>query len=410
MGAKLHEDRAGVWSQMEELIKAGAETWDADSTTKYENLESEYRSLTTKIEAEERFAALNKPQGPPIPPQTTEDAETEQRNAAYTDAFVSYLRGGEARLSTEQRALLLPVEDRALSSQIGSQGGYLVPEGMRASIIEALKLFGGIRPLAEILPTDQGNDLLWPANDDTANEGEIIAENTTATEQDTAFTAIRLGAHIFSSKYVKVPNSLLQDSAVPLDTYLGRKFGERIGRIQAKKFIHGTGSGEPQGIVFGRDTAKDVDTTAAVTFDNLQDLIVKVDPAYRQLPGTGFVMNDTVAAAIRKIKTGISGDLQTIWQPSMQLGTPDRLLGWPVTIDQAMDADAATGGGSGATGKPVLFGNVREAYIIRDVLSVAVARLAELFALLFQTAFIGFARSDAGVKNTAAYACIERTS
>lgn len=400
---KLYEDRARVWHQMEAL-KESITDWSAEDTGKFEAMETELQSITKKIDAGERFSALAAPQSPPVPQinvEPTKDEQTAQHNAAFS----KFLRHGVSRLTADEAAIL-----HAMSTTIGSEGGYLVPEQMRAAIIEALLDFGGVLPLVETITTDNGQEILIPKNDDTANTGEWIGQNTEVSDLDLDFESVRLGAHIASSKAVRIPISLVQDSAIEIEPFVGRKLGERIGRLSATAWIHGPGTGEPEGLVFGRDTGKDVNTTAAITFDNLQDLIRKVDPAYRRMPGTSFVMNDTVAGAVRKLKTGISGDNTTLWQPSMQAGQPDMLLGFPVVIDQEMDNDAATGGGSHATGVPVLFGNFREAYIVRQVRQLMVVRLDQTRARFHQIEYVGFLRQDGGVKNTAAYAGLERAS
>jgi HK97 family phage major capsid protein len=398
--SKLHEQRASVFSQMEQLVTAAGErTWSADEQTKYAALETEFRSLSNQIEAEARFAAMSKPVGPTV--VTSGPADSEERAVAHSEAFRVYLARGEGALTPEQRSLLLGSESRTMSTTTGSEGGYTVPETVRNTLIETLKAYGGVRAVAEVITTDNGQNINLPGNDDTGNVGEIIAQNAEVGDEDFDFTNVVLGAHIFSSKAVRIPRALLEDNGVNLEPYVGRKLGERIGRKQSTEFLNGAGGGSaPVGLISGRDTGLDLNTTAAFDYDDLVDLTRKVNVAYRQLPGTGWLMNDVTAAACLKL---VDGDGRLIFAPSMQLGTPDRLMGYAVTIDNGMDDDTAGG-------QPIAFGNFKEGYVVRDVRAVEIMRLAELYARFHQVGFIGFLRSDAAPKNTKAYAVIDRTA
>jgi HK97 family phage major capsid protein len=94
--------------------------------------------------------------------------------------------------------------------------------------------------------------------------------------------------------------------------------------------------------------------TAAVTGDEIIDLIHSVDPAYRTAPRVGFMMNDATMAAVRKLK---DGDGNYLWQMgNFQSGVPDRLLGYTVSINQAMDSLAAAK-------KVMLFGDFGKYYV-----------------------------------------------
>ena len=77
---------------------------------------------------------------------------------------------------------------------------------------EAMKAFGGMREVAEIINTDDGSDLLMPTFDDTANEGKITAENTDVGTDDVAFGQTSMGAFMYTSGVYLLPVQLLQDS------------------------------------------------------------------------------------------------------------------------------------------------------------------------------------------------------
>ncbi len=77
----------------------------------------------------------------------------------------------------------------------------------------------------------------------------------------------------------------------------------------------------------------------------------------------------------------------------MQGGTPDRILGYPVLINQDMPAMAANA-------KSILFGDFKAAYVIRDVLGIQQLRLEERYADFLQVAFLAFLRTDGLVQDS----------
>jgi HK97 family phage major capsid protein len=89
-------------------------------------------------------------------------------------------------------------------------------------------------------------------------------------------------------------------------------------------------------------------------------------------------------------------DGRPIWQPSLAVGAPSTINGYPVITDPAMPVMAASA-------RSIAFGNWSEAYVIRDVLGFAVKRLNERYAEFDQTGFVGFTRTDGQVQQALAY-------
>ena len=120
--------------------------------------------------------------------------------------------------------------------------------------------------------------------------------------------------------------------------------------------------------------------------------VQSIDPAYRTDPSVGFMFNDKTLKALRKLK---DGDGNYIWQAAnVQTGAPNSLLGYRYNINQAC-ADVGT------SAKSILFGAMNR-YIVRRVREFAVKRLVERYADYDQVGFIGFARYDGDLMDTAA--------
>lgn len=330
-----------------------------------------------------------------------QDQPTREQDAQL--AFRAWALGGRGRrhISKEmyeasERMSFDPhspeVEVRALSVGTTTAGGNAVVNEMYRAFWEAEKWYGPMRQVATVWQTSTGAPLPVPSADDTANVGEIISEGSAVTTTaDPTFNTLTLGAFKYSSKAVIVSVELLQDSLIPLPEYLGRRLGERIGRIQNTHFTTGAGTTLPFGVATRSAHGKTAAATNAITFDEIIDLYHSVDIAYRNAPGAGFMMNDSTAASLRKIK---DSNNQYLWQMAVQAGEPDQVFGKPVYINNDIDALAATK-------RVVLYGDYKN-YVIRDSTDVIFIRADELRVLNHQVVFLAFQRSDGTLLNTAA--------
>ena len=433
----LYDDRARIWSSMQEFLN---ETRDRPlSGTEEETwgrMEQDMDRVNRSIEVQERGEKLRSIlEAPADQPVSTRSAETRhpatpdvrsgsaaaqalsghgdsavpgdiQRRYNYERAFNHYLRRGMENLHGEERSLM-EAEYRDLGVGVGASGGFTVPAGFLNRITDAMKAFGGMLDIVNVIDTDSGQPLVWPTADDTGNIGAIVTENNLVPTQDVAFGQKTLGAYMYTSKMVKVSIQLLNDSAFALEPWLGTKFGQRLGRVLNSHFTAGTGGGtQPTGILAatGGLTAVQLGvgntTAAALTGDVLIDLVHSIDPAYR---GRGrFVMSDATLKVLRKLKESGSTN-QYLWQPGLQAGAPDTILGYPITINQDMPSSAASA-------KVIGFGDFNAAYIARRVAGITTLRLNERYADNLQVGFLAFSRWDGAVDDTNAAKVLQHSA
>lgn len=285
----------------------------------------------------------------------------------------------------DERSREAALEIRALSAGNTSAGGYSVPDEMMRAFVEVQKWYGRVEDNATVLNTTTGAPLPIPTVNDTSNTGEIIGEGSAVTTTaDPSFGQTVLGAFKYSSKAVIVSVELLQDSSINLPQYLGRALGTRIGRIKNTHFTTGGGTSVPWGIVTRASLGTTATATNAITLDQVIDLFHSVDIAYRSRPGAAWMMHDTIAAYLRKIKDSQN---HYQWEMSVQAGQPDRLFGYPVIINNDMESVLDT------SNKVILFGDM-EAYHVRNAGPVTFIRADELRVLNHQVVFLAFQRSD----------------
>lgn len=398
----LLDKRANAWSQAQD-IRTRAEADGYNLTTEedetWQRALDDVEKLSKQIEVEERHARLNAiaPAAESVAPTQRDDVDPEA--GEYRQAFNAMLRRGVGRLSADQQSVLErgfgEIDTRALSSVTDAAGGYTVPDEFSNRLVETMKAYGGLLGIVDVLTTASGTDLLWPTNDDTANEGAILDENTQISEQDVAFGQGKLKAYTYTSKLIRVPLQLLQDSAIDIEAFLARRIGERIGRAVAGHIATGAGTTQPVGVAdatvgFGVGVTGATGNTTTVTYDSLVDLEHSVDPAYRG--SAQYAMNDLTLAAIRKLKDSQN---RPLWVPSVAGGLPSTINGRPYTIDNKLPAPAANA-------KSILFGDFKTGYIARRVSGAQVLRLSERYADFLQVGFFGFARWDGVIQDAAA--------
>lgn len=333
------------------------------------------------------------------PEETGDESRTGIRSPEYARAHNRYLRYGERGLRAGEREVLQAgldaslAENRTLSALVGSAGGYLVTPTFMNRITETQLAFGGaLQAGPTILTTDGGEDMNWPTNDDTSNTGELLGEGATVGTGDISFGFKKLSAYIYSSKMVKVPIMLLNDSSFDIEGFLSRKFGERLGRIHNTHLTTGTGASQPQGMVTGATSGVTTAGAAAILTTELIDLEHSVDPAYRNPSTCKFMWHDNTLKLVRKLQDGLG---RPLWEPSLKDGVPSTLNGYQYVVNN--DMPAAT-----ATNKAVLFGDFNAYYIVRIVSGVLVVRMVEAYMPQLQHGFFAVDRMDGGVQDASA--------
>ena len=280
------------------------------------------------------------------------------------------------------------MERRALTAAANAT----VAEDFMRELDVALKDYSGMAQAARMVNTDTGADMPFPTMNDTANIGALLAEGSAAADTaDPTLAAVTLQAFLYTSKIVRVPNQLLQDSAFSVDSYLPQALGVRLGRILNNHATLGTGSSQPRGLI----TAIVADTTeleaasaTAIAFGDIVNLYHAVDPAYRNGPKVGFMMHDDILKVVEKI---VDSNGRPIFRPATEaVGSVPTIYNRPVFINQDMDATVVEDKES------IVFGDFNH-YVIRRALNPVLMRLAERYAEYFQTGFVMFDRWDGDV-------------
>lgn len=377
---ELRQQRAALIEQNRALLdKAEAAKRDltAEETQEFARRMTEVDQLLARIEREERQFALEAaltqttgrpPTGPPFPTGPVAPAAGDG-HAEYRSAFWGAFRRGFQVLSD--------TEVRSLSVGVNVAGGFLVPDDFERRLVELLTAQNVMRAAATVVTTSHDRQIPVETGKGTAH---WAAEGTIAPESDPAFGQRLLTAHKIST-LILISTELLQDSAFDIEGYVSRLFAHRIGEREEAAFVAGTGVNQPRGIILDAPTGVTAAAAAAITADELIRLFHAVPVPYRARGS--WLLNDATILAVRLLKE-TSG--QYIWQPGLQAGQPDRLLGRPVLASAAMPTMAA-----GA--RSVIFGDLTS-YWIGDRKGRTMQRLTEAYATSGQVGFLGTQRVD----------------
>ena len=365
---ELREKRAKLWNTMEGFLdthRSENGVLSAEDDATYAKMETDLDALTNEIKRIERREArekeLNQPVSTPIK-ETPEKPQAEEKQGrasnAYREDFGRHLRGR-------------PLVHNVLSESVDQDGGYLVPQEFEHDIITGLDEANVIRTLAKVITTHHDRKIPIAVGHSVAT---WTAENAAYTESNPTFGQKQIDAFKLTD-LIRVSVELLQDAEFPLEEYIANEIARAFGIAEEEAFCVGTGVNQPTGIFTANGGAVGVTTaaSAAITADEL-------------IRNAKFLMNDATVSMIRKLKDGNGAYL---WQPSVQAGEPDKLLGYELHTSPYVPT-AAAGAFTAA------FGDFKN-YWIGDRSGRTVQRLNELYATNGQIGFVATERVDGQV-------------
>ena len=382
----LREQLNARAASVRDLVEKHNTEWTAAHQEKYDAGMTEVEALRAAIDranAVTEKLAVEK-QGDEIAEKIARTAPGAVAGDEKASLWNKWMRGGDKALSAEEWRSVR----NTMSTTTSSEGGYTVQTDVATRLLDQLKAFGGMRAVATVISTDKGNDIQFPTSDGTAEVGELIGQNTTATGADPTFGTLTHSVYKYSSKIVAVPYELLQDSQIDVEAFVRNRLAERLGRIQNAHFTTGTGTGQPRGVVVAAALGKTGANgqTTSVIADDLIDLVHSIDPAYRALGRCQFMMNDASLAKVRKLKDTNGRPILSPGDYPLSGPMTDSILGYPVQINQDVASMAANA-------KSILFGDFSY-YTIRDVMGMTMFRFEDsAYAKLGQVGFLAWMRS-----------------
>lgn len=253
---------------------------------------------------------------------------------------------------------------KALSVGTDPDGGYTVPVERSNRVIERQFESSPLRQMATIETISGGSlEIMEDIEEFSVNRtGERTSQGETATAQ--------LGLREITPQIIesrpRATQNLIDDSSIDIEAWIDKKNAAKFNRVEASEWIGGDGVGKGRGIVTypaGADwkTIEQINSGAngSVTYAALADISVSLKEGY--YANAKWLL---YRALIGKI-LGLTGNDSPLWIPSIAVGQPSTLLGYPVHFAQDL-ATLATGSLSG------VFGDFKAGYTWVDRLGIRI--------------------------------------
>jgi HK97 family phage major capsid protein len=418
----LNETRTRVFNELKAVLDdtAGRERNEEEKAViarldaRIDELDAEVREYVARETREAEAAELREAQARVFGVEPKATAATDELRA-FVDAA---LRGEKVSLEVNlrgaqrERELLRQGasadEIRALAWDTGSSGS-LVPTTLARTLYEYMEASNGIfRAPTTKLNTTSGEQLELPRVGTHGIGTQVSGQGTALAGTDPVFAKMTLNAYKYG-QLVVVANEVVQDSAVDISGFLGRNIGRALGRIIATDLVVGTGTNEPNGIMTAINGSGTIATGGSLitpTVEKLIDLQYSVNDEYRNSPDAAWLMNDSTAGTLRKLRDGAGGTVGAfLWQPSLTQGViggqPDRLLDKAVYTDPNVAAQ-------GSNAKTVAFGDM-SAYYVRTVGNPVIESDGSRYFDTDQIGFRGKWRVDGDLIDTTAVNIIKQS-
>ncbi|WP_334037910.1 phage major capsid protein [Burkholderia gladioli] len=290
--------------------------------------------------------------------------QPEGADPEYKSDFLGFMRKG-----ANEAAL----REKSVNTGTDADGGIAVPQEFDQTILQLLARETPMRAAASqiTISTDEYKKLVNLGGTGSGWVGETDARPETATSKLAQITSF------FGEIYANpaATQRSLDDIFFDVEAWISSEVVQEFTEQENAAFTSGDGDKKPKGFLAyasnnKRDDARDFGTlqfvgsgaAAAISSNGLLDLVYATKRGYRK--NGSWMLNGLTVAAVRKLKDE-RGDY--IWQPGLQAGEPDRLLGY-ATVENDDMPDVAAGA------IPIAFGDWKRGYQIVDRVGVRVLR------------------------------------
>ena len=366
MELKQFEELSGTLHSMRGLLD--------EQKTSYSDMSVETKNQIERMNKriDEIELAANRPSF------TGGNTEQDARKSEAKALFLKTARIGYDRISTEERKIMRELEPsteerKTYFSSDDTTGGFFAPIEIVQTLLKNIVLISPIRQEATVRPTSR----------EAASVGRRLGtpraawgnEQTNLQQTQAAYGREDIPTHKLTA-YSVIANQDLEDGIFPLEEQLNMDLSEEFARAEGQQFVIGTGvSPYPEGLLTNPNVAIDYSgndgtgTGTGLTGDGLIKTCYNLKSGYTL--NAKWYMNRQSIGVVRLLK-----DTQGryLLQPGIAMGAPSTILDYPYVEIPDMPAVATNS-------FPVLFGDMRKAYMVIDRIGMSMQRLDQLFAV-----------------------------
>lgn len=386
---ELNQRKNELLNQQDAVLRACEEAKREMTSAEEENFgtaKKEIESINAKLE---RIDFVAKNRGEIAQPTSQIEAPIsgkamETRNAKRSSFSNEY---SDVFYGNFQNILTGRFVNAALGEGGTTDGGFLVPITVDGTIVPLAPQETTLRQLAKVIPTTM--DIKLPAQAAktvAAAKAESRTGNNAFGGTAPTFTQKTLSAFM-AGAVVPVTIELAQD--VPaLQEFLNQDISDGILVYEDDKFVNGSGSGEPEGVLTGATAAQ----TAALSADAGLDLIGKLNPRY--YGNAQWLMNRQTGINLRK-KQLDANQFLPFWT---NVNGVDYFHGFKVNYSAAVPVFDGTA--SPVVDGKIVFGDFKAGMVIGDRggSGIAVKVLDQTSILNGVLDVLGYRRTDSRVR------------
>jgi len=252
-------------------------------------------------------------------------------NTPFVDA-IKALRQGRFDVVRFQLA------GKALAEGSDESGGYLVPVEQGARLVEMLRARTAVRAAGATVVPMAGDTLQIPAQAGGAT-AYWVAENSAITGSDQTWGQVMLQAKKLAA-LTKLSSELFEDSDPGVEALVMADLARVLALEEDLKYLTGDGTGNtPTGLEHisgvNVDTTTLGDNGGVPDFDDLADLLYRLDADNVAGEGRAWIMHPRTLNTLRKIKKD-AGSADYVWSDPAAPGDPPSLWGLPVYATTAI--------------------------------------------------------------------------
>lgn len=229
----------------------------------------------------------------------------------------------------------------SFGSAVPADGGFLIPETLRAELLQVALETAVVRPRARVINMETLRVPI-PAIDSTSNVSSVFGgvtcywteEGAALTESQASFSRVVLDAKKLTG-YAEMPNELIADASA-FGSFFNQVFPQALAWYEDDAFINGTGAGEPLGFLNAGAAVSVAAEAGQLASTILWENIVNMYS--RMLPGSlgnavWIASIDTFPQlATMALSVGTGGS--AIWLNNGAVGPPMTILGRPVIFTE----------------------------------------------------------------------------
>lgn len=242
----------------------------------------------------------------------------------------------------------------AFSSEVPSEGGFLIPENLRSELLRVALETSVVRSRARIIPMETLR-VPFPAIDSTSNAtsvyGGIVAywtqEGASLTDTQASFSRIVLEAKKLTA-YTQIPNELISDSIISFQAFIDQLFPEALGFYEDIAFLKGSGVGEPLGALSSSNpalvpvAARANQTAGTIIWENLVDMYARMMPG--SLNRAVWLVTPDAFPDLATMALSVGTGGAPVWLTNGAGPAPMTILGRPVIVTEKAPAVKGTQG------------------------------------------------------------------